>query len=166
MKIGVISDCHDQLHNLNVALEYFTANDVDSVIFCGDFCSPIPVKLGFAKFKGEVHAVFGNTEDRHLITQLSLTEVRNLKIHGEHAELEFENIKIAVTHYPFYAHALAKTGDYDAVFYGHQHSMQIDYYGKTLCANPGELLGFKEDPGFGLYDTQSNKIDIIKLKDI
>lgn len=166
MKIGVLSDSHDNLENLNKSLNYLEENNINTVIFCGDFCSPIPVNKCIATFKGEVHAVFGNTEDRHLITVLSLTTVTNLKIYGEYAELNFDNRKIAVTHYPFYANAIAKTQEYDAVFHGHNHTASKELIGKSLLVNPGELLGFKEEPRFGVYNTNDNSLDFIFVKDL
>jgi predicted phosphodiesterase len=60
MLVGVLSDIHDHLDNLRRALEIFKARGVGAVIFCGDFCSPIPPRVLAGEFKGDVHCVFGN----------------------------------------------------------------------------------------------------------
>ena len=40
MKIGVLSDTHDNLVNIRKAVEIFSKNGVEAVIHAGDFCSP------------------------------------------------------------------------------------------------------------------------------
>jgi len=122
MLLGVFSDVHDNLANLHKALKVFTDNQVQSLIFCGDFCSPIPARVMGGAFQGDIHVVFGNGDgDRFMISNIAQSQFPNLKLHGEHVELEFDGVKVAVTHYPFYARALARTGDYQAVFSGHTH---------------------------------------------
>ena len=112
MLIGVFSDIHDNIPNLKKTLALFKERDANTLIFCGDFCSPIPSReMGL--FEGEIHCVFGNGDgDRFTISQVAGSASRNLTLHGESAELNFEGVAIAVTHYPFYAKALARTGDY------------------------------------------------------
>ena len=45
MLIGVFSDVHDQLDHLDRALESFARMGADTLLFCGDFCSPIPARV-------------------------------------------------------------------------------------------------------------------------
>ena len=97
---------------------------------------------------------------------LSHTEVTNLKIYGETAELEFDGKKIAITHYPKYANALVRTGDYNAVFYGHNHTAKSENIESCLLANPGEILGAFEEPRFGIYDTETNAIEFVFVKNL
>jgi predicted phosphodiesterase len=68
-----------------------------------------------------------------------------------------------VTHYPFYAQALARTGDYQAVFSGHTHEMHQDTIGDCLWLNPGEVLGWKGRATCAVYDSQQNTAEIITL---
>ncbi|MBN1220911.1 MAG: metallophosphoesterase [Anaerolineae bacterium] len=164
MLIGVLSDIHDNLENLRRALEIFKARGVQALIFCGDFCSPIPSREMAGGFGGEIHCVFGNGDgDRFTISNVAHTQYPNLKLHGEYAELEFDGVKIAVTHYPFYAEALARTGDYQAVFCGHTHELHEERIGDCLWLNPGEVLGWKGRATCAVYDTASNSATIITL---
>lgn len=163
MKIGVFTDVHDNLKNLNYTLEYFERLSIGDIIFCGDFCSPIPAKR-MGNFKGNIHCVFGNGDgDRFKILEFSLTQFNNLKVYGEHAEIELGQRKIAVTHYPLYATALARTGDYNAVFSGHTHSIQTEVFGDCLWLNPGDVLGLNGTATFAVYDTDTNKAEIIEI---
>ena len=164
MLIGVFSDIHDNLDNLQKALAVFKSRNVDSLIFCGDFCSPIPSRVVGGEFDGDVHVVFGNGDgDRFAISNIAKTQYPNLKLHGEYAELEFDGVKVAVTHYPFYAQALARTGDYQAVFSGHTHEQTEERFGDCLWRNPGEVLGWKGSPTCAIYNTETNSAEIIAL---
>ncbi len=164
MLIGVFSDIHDNLENLRKALALFTARGVQTLIFCGDFCSPIPSRELGGGFPGEIHVVFGNGDgDRFAIANVAKNMYPNLNLHGEHAELEFDGVKIAVTHYPFYAQALARTGDYAAVFSGHTHQAHEQRFGHCLWLNPGEILGWQGPPTCAIYNTATNTAELITL---
>lgn len=164
MLIGVFSDVHDNLENLRKALTIYKERGVESLIFCGDFCSPIPSRVMGDEFAGDIHVVFGNGDgDRFAISNIARTQFSNLKLYGEYAELEFDGIKVAVTHYPFYARALARTGDYQAVFSGHTHTQREERIGDCLWLNPGEILGWQGAPTCAIYDTTANSATIITL---
>ncbi|RMF03261.1 MAG: metallophosphoesterase [Chloroflexi bacterium] len=164
MLIGVFSDVHDNLENLQAALAEFKSRGVETLIFCGDFCSPIPSREMGGGFAGDIHVVFGNGDgDRFAITGVAQKMFPNLILHGEHAELELGGAKIAVTHYPFYAQALARTGDYDAVFSGHTHQRHQQQFGDCLWLNPGEVLGWQGAPSVAVYNTQTRTAEFVEL---
>ena len=164
MIIGVCSDIHDHLDNLHKALAIFAERKVEAIVFCGDFCSPIPARVITAEFKGDIHCVFGNGDgDRFLIAGVA-QQNPHLKLHGQHAVIEFDGVKVAATHYPFYANALARTGDYQAVFSGHTHKVNIERFGECLNLNPGEVMGFTGETSCAVYDTAKNDAEIILIK--
>lgn len=166
MQIAILSDSHDQLENLEKAINYLNEINVEEMIFCGDFCSPVPVKHHFSRFKGQIHSVFGNTEDRHLITQLSLTEVQSLKMYGEYADIKVSGLKVFITHYPAYAEAVFKNNNYDLVCYGHTHTARTVSTENSLLINPGEIAGFFEEPRFAILNTKTREVKTIFIKDI
>ncbi len=164
MLIGVFSDVHDNLDNLAQAIEIFKARGVEALIFCGDFCSPIPSRAMAGQFEGDIHCVFGNGDgDRFTISNVAHGQYAHLKLHGEYAELEFEGVKVALTHYPFYAQALARTGDYQAVFSGHTHERHEERIGDCLWLNPGEVLGWQGRPSCAIYNTATNSPEFVEL---
>ena len=163
MLVGVLSDIHDNLDNLEKALSEFRSYGIETLIFCGDFCSPIPARV-LGAFDGTVHCVFGNGDgDRFAIRGFADGDFPGLKLHGEWAELELGGRSVAMTHYPFYAQALARTGDYDAVFSGHTHERQEQRVADTLWVNPGEVLGWKGRPSVVVWDTESDQADFVEL---
>ncbi len=163
MLIGVFSDVHDNLQKLKAALTLYRDRGVPVLIFCGDFCSPIPARE-MGTFAGDIHCVFGNGDgDPFTISKFANKEFPNLKLHGQHAELELGGAKIAVTHYPLYGRALARTGDYQAVFSGHTHELHEERIGNCLWLNPGEVMGWKGRSTCAIYDTATNKAEIVDL---
>lgn len=163
MLVGVLSDIHDNLAMLKQAMALLKDHNVSALIFCGDFCSPIPAReLG--AFPGDVHCVFGNGDgDPFTISKFAGKEFPNLKLHGQHAELELDGAKVAVTHYPLYGQALARTGDYRAVFSGHTHQVHEQRFGDCLWLNPGEVMGWKGRSTCAVYNTATNHAEILEL---
>ena len=182
MKIAVISDIHDNVWNLGKAMDAIMGN-ADTLICCGDLCSPFIVSLmagGFIDLP--VHIVFGNNDaDLYRITR---TANYNINLYGELAELvevdgqlislseikqngknppkETVGKQIAVNHYPALAYGLAATGNYDVVCFGHNHKFQVERLKDCLLINPGPLMGYDPEirrdvpPSYVIYDTESN----------
>ncbi len=167
MEFAIISDIHDRLDRLNQCLTILKDRGINTLIFCGDFCSPFVIKtLGESGIT--VHAVFGNNDgDRFNIT-LQAKKFHNLHLYGEYIGdteniLTLDGLKIGVTHYPFYAQTMVKTGWYDAVFFGHTHKQHKQKYGKALLMNPGEIAGVFGAPSFAIYDTQYQTSEFVEL---
>ena len=163
MIVGVLSDIHDALDNLEAGLSLLRRREVDTVLFLGDFCSPIPARV-LSAYPGVVHCVFGNGDgDRFAIRGVAESVGSALRLHGEWAELEIAGRSVALTHYPIYGRALARTGDYDGVFSGHTHERLEERFGGTLWVNPGEVLGWKGRPSLALWDTAANAVEHVVL---
>ncbi|MAG28248.1 YfcE family phosphodiesterase [Candidatus Pacearchaeota archaeon] len=161
MKIGIITDSHDRIELTQKALKIFKEQDAKAIIHCGDFCAPFMMNE-LAEFDGEVHCVFGNIDDRFLTPNRA--KELGINFHGDIAELEFDGKKIAVNHYPELAEALASTGKYDAVFYGHNHEADKKKINNTLLLNAGELMARKTGPSIAIYNTETNDAEIIKMQ--
>jgi uncharacterized protein len=166
MKIAIISDIHDNFNNLVAVLIKIKKNkEIEQVIFLGDF-----INNGIAKFLAgfslPVYAIWGNNDgDKCAITKTALDEKSNMTI-GDNVYdfLEFDNRKIFITHYPDLAKPIAKSGEYDAVFYGHNHIQNKDRIGDCLVLNPGEISGHKKSRvSFAIYDTKSNDAEFIEI---
>ena len=163
MKIAVLSDVHDNIWNLQKALKRVKKEKCKAILFCGDYCFSFVVEL-IAKLKLPTYAVFGNIDGAHYeITKL----VENMPYYyqsKEMAEIELDGKRIAICHHPKFAHGLAATGEYDAVFHGHTHKASSKLIDKTLLANPGEVTGVFTEPAFGIYDTKTNRFRHLEIK--
>ncbi len=164
MKIGVISDTHDQRERILQAIDIFNKEKVSLVVHCGDWVSPFSAAR-FKALKCPVKGVFGNNDgDKELHRQ------RNgfIEYHDEKMEIAVAGRKLFVTHghLQLLENAL-KSGRYDAVFSGHTHISHIKKEGKTLWLNPGTLVDETSDKTKGMsvaiYDTCTNNSEIIRL---
>ncbi len=157
MKIAVLSDSHDRIENLQKAIDIII-EEAEVLIHCGDYCAPFMIKE-LARFKGEIHGVFGNVDgDIYLMMKFG-REIPRLKLYHPLGEISPDDKKIAFVHYPQIARGLAATGDYDAVFYGHTHQFKNEKIGRTLFINVGEIMGKNSAPSFVIYDTASNLVE-------
>lgn len=161
MRIAILSDIHDNIWTLESALK--RARAAETMIFCGDFCAPFTLKQMAASFAKPIHAVFGNNDgDRFLLTKMA-AQFSHVTLHGEFAEIEVGGRRIAVNHYPEIARAVAASGQYAAVFYGHNHTHKVERIGNTDLINPGEIMGRFGQVTFVFYDTERQQTETVKI---
>lgn len=166
MKIGVIADIHDNAHNAVLALELLIQKDVKQILFLGDFCG-VGISIILKSSPVPVFSIWGNNDgDQTIITKFSLEEGSNLSVgFGTYDVLEIDNRKIFITHFPLIAKSMAKSGDYDAVFYGHNHLKNKDKISDCLLMNPGEVGAYKTGLAtYAIYDTETNDGEIFEIE--
>lgn len=156
MHIAVISDIHDNIWNLERALEMVKKYQPQALLMLGDLCSPFIVAQLAKAIECPIHIVFGNNDgDTFLISKVA-SDFTHVMLHGQFAEFEFGGRRIAINHYPDISERIAQSGVYDAVFSGHDHKRYTHTFGKTLWANPGEIMGRFGKPSFGVYETEAH----------
>ena len=139
MKIGIMADTHDHLPRTRQALERFLGAGVEHVLHAGDVCSPF-VLLLFREFKVPISAVFGNNDGEWLLL-VKLCEGAGQIKKGPLA-LELGGRRVALMHEPVFVEALADSGHFDLIVYGHTHDLVEQRRGRALIANPGECCGY------------------------
>ena len=165
-KIAIISDSHDNLANIYKMLDYLKKEKIKIMIHCGDVCAPSVMKEIADKFDGEIHLVFGNVDgDQEKMKELA-EGLNNLTIYGQVGELDLDGKKIAWCHFPWQAERLAESSKYDLVFYGHDHKPWEKKIGKTVLRNPGTLAGLFAKATFAVYNTETDKAELILLEKI
>jgi hypothetical protein len=162
MLIGVMSDSHDHLERLEKAIPHILRADL--VVHCGDLCSPFMIRrLGEALSGIPVHVVFGNNDgDRFLMAQVA-RDFENIRLHGEFMQIEMEGVRLAAYHEPEVALPLARSGMYDWVFYGHDHTADHRAEGECHLLNPGELMGMNGPSTVALVDTAAEDVKFIEV---
>ena len=164
MRIAVISDIHDNVWKLAAALD--AARDADALVCCGDLCSPFIVHQLGRGFLKPIHAVFGNNDGDLFRITANARQYGHIRIHGELFRGEFDGQRVAANHYDHIARAIAASGEFDVVCYGHNHVYEVARIGRTLAINPGAIMGamFTADGGrtdvastFVIYDTVSRE---------
>lgn len=166
MKIAIISDIHENFHNLGLFLNDVKKYDIKKIIFLGDFMNNWIAKL-LAASEIPVYAVWGNNDgDKVAITKTALSQWSNLEVWFDTFDIiEIENRKIFLTHYPMLAKPMAKSWDFDAVFYWHNHLYNIDQTNNCIIVNPWEISAHKTSKAtFAIYDSETNQAEIITLQ--
>jgi hypothetical protein len=159
VKVAILSDIHDNIWKLSDVLKEIGERGAEAMICCGDLCAPFVIPQLAEGFAGEIHIVFGNNDgDTFRIAQQAL-RYEHVRLHGEFAELTLGGRRFAVTHFPEIGRALAKSGQYDVVCYGHDHQFHISHEGQTLLVNPGEVMGRFGASTFVLYDTEAHRAE-------
>ncbi|MBI5072089.1 metallophosphoesterase [Candidatus Falkowbacteria bacterium] len=166
MRIAILSDSHDNLPNIEKALDWISRENIKFIIHCGDLAAPsVLSQVIMPKFSGEFHFVHGNVGDPELLEKVA-KNFPNVKIHGEIGKIEVDGKKIAFTHFPEKAQELAKKGTFDLVFYGHTHKPWEEKIGQTRLVNPGTLAGMFYKATFAVYDTETDKLELKILERI
>lgn len=164
MKIGIISDTHDDVKYTKLAIEIFKKEGADYVFHLGDFVSPPIVRL----FKGiKLIAVFGNNDGYKFVLSKAFNEIDG-EIKGDFGIVEVDGLKTALYHgeYAEISEALARSGQYDVVFTGHWHTSSMQKFGNTLWISVGSAKKeFAENnrPIVGIFETKTKKIEFVDI---
>lgn len=133
MLIGLISDTHDNMVQIKKAVDLFNDRKVGHVIHAGDYTSPFTFRI-LRELKCDFTGIFGNNDGDKLL----LSKMSEGKIHPQPHIFELGGKKIVMMHEHHVADALADSGHFDVVVYGHLHKADVRKRGKTLIINPGE----------------------------
>ena len=176
MKIGIISDTHDNLRGLKRAIEILKEQKVEQLIHCGDWVSPFTLEFFDEEMKGfniPIQTVVGNNSGDIKRTLASNSKMNNPIEWPKRVtlELKLEGKKGIVYHGDDYAilNALIDSQKYDVIFTGHTHSPRNEVIGKTLVLNPGSTSfacegKILEEASLAVYDTSTQKAEHIFFK--
>lgn len=138
MKIGVMSDSHDNLPLIRKAVERLKQEKVELVLHAGDFVAPFTAGA-LSELDTRLVGVFGNNDGDKLFLRRRFQEFGD--IYEDYAEIELASRKIVIMHQPKFLDVLATSSVYDLVVYGHTHHIDIRP-GPPLVLNPGECGGW------------------------
>ena len=160
MKIGILSDSHDNLPALERIVERFNAEKVDLVLHAGDFVSPF-TSIPLAKLRAPFVGVFGNNDGDRIYLIRRFEGIGTLHS-GLHA-FEVGGIRIALMHEPQAVDALTASGAYDLIVYGHTHKLDLRP-GSPAVVNPGEAGGWLSGRSTAVvFDAGTGRPELIAL---
>jgi len=168
MKICILSDSHDNRILLAAAVEEAQALGAEVVIHCGDLVAPNMLKM-FRKLEMPVHLIHGNnTGDLYTLSRMAHEPGSHIHFHGQDAGIELGGRRVFMVHYPHYARAMACTGDWDVVCYGHDHKVALEQVpnikgGTTWLVNPGTVGGVAGPATYILADLEALSFEIREL---
>lgn len=160
MKIGIVSDTHNNLKNIFKICEIFNSNSIDLVIHTGDISLPKALKA-FDNLEMEMIGVFGNNDLGEKVDLINTSKNLNcLLFDGPHS-LKIDNLNISIVHDPKdISDDLLKKSN--IIFHGHTHRYNLETVQDTVIFNPGECAGMMEGKNkVGILET--NPVEIITI---
>jgi len=165
MKIGLMSDSHDAVHLVEKAVKVFLHFECQYLFHAGDFVSP----FAFQKmecFPGPVYSVFGNNEGEKPIIRQIASNFPEWVLEDEILETKIGTCRIAMKHRDKGVRSLAHSGDFDYVFYGHTHRVDVSFERNVHIVNPGETCGYLTgNPTVSVIDLDQGHVEILRLHD-
>jgi putative phosphoesterase len=163
MKIGVLSDSHENVANFEVALADYRAQGIIQVIHCGDMTTAATARSldGF-----EVVYVDGNMDQGLPEIYRTLRDLNSHSVVLPTFEGELGGASIGVTHgdNENELRRLVDSGKHQYVFHGHTHRRRDDMQGATRIYNPGALGGLQfESRSYSILDLDTGAITLIEL---
>lgn len=143
MRIGILSDSHDQVERTAGAVALLAAEGAETLIHCGDLTGP-EVVHAIAESGLSCHYVLGNNDfDRKGIERAVVATGGTML--GWAAELAWAGCRIGVTH----GHLMGEfrrlvKAQPDYLLFGHSHQWLNERDGPTRQINPGALYRARE----------------------
>ena len=163
MKIGIISDTHDQLVRINEAINVFQNEKVEAVIHCGDFIAPFALKI-FQKLPCPFYSVFGNNDGEKQGLWKTAQGFGGELFDPPHL-YTIGGKRILVFHDPpKWEKMSSRASPPDYILYGHTHQPEFTKQHGIPIINPGEACGWLTGKAFmGILDLDSGEYVSISL---
>jgi hypothetical protein len=137
MRIGVVSDTHNQLGNVARIVELLNASRVERVVHTGDITQARTLEL-FARLDVQLFGVFGNNDEREPLA--AAAQRLGFRLGEPPLELAWAGRRIVVVHDPRDLDG-ALGPEHSLALHGHTHRRVAEQRGGCLVFNPGECAG-------------------------
>jgi putative phosphoesterase len=157
VRIGIVSDSHDNVPLIDAAVAAFRDKGAEVLIHAGDFVAPFAVKR-FLKLGVPIIAVFGNCDGEHKVIGELLPDA------GSGARRETLGGRSVIV-----VHSLEWLGedehaDADVIVCGHTHKPELSGYG-PIVINPGECGGWVTGRCTAAFlDTETMEPELFELR--
>ncbi len=163
MKIGVLSDTHDNLSNTTAVLSAFRERGIETIVHCGDLTSP-EMASHFEGFR--VILTIGNMDHTTGAIKKRLEKMREDNFVGMVFKGKLGGAPVAATH----SHVagkimeLVQEGRFKWIFHGHTHEKRDEVIQGVRVVNPGALGGLGREPRtFCIVDLDAGDVEFIKV---
>ncbi|MDE0036979.1 MAG: YfcE family phosphodiesterase [Gammaproteobacteria bacterium] len=161
MKIGVVSDTHNNLGNVREIVRLFNAAGVDRVVHTGDITKAKTLDV-LAGLDAPLYGVYGNNDVER--ESLDARAARyGFVFRDPPLELDWASRRIVVVHDPRDLGQLGVDG-HDLALHGHTHMARCEHQQGLLVFNPGECAGhMKGYNAVGVVDLGTLKTTLLKF---
>jgi uncharacterized protein len=137
LRIGVVSDTHNQLRNVARIVELFNAARVERVVHTGDITQARTLEA-FEALAAPLVGVFGNNDERGPLR--AAAERAGVRLEEPPLSLAWAERRLLVLHDPHFLSEI-ELAEHDVVLHGHTHRAVCERRGGALVFNPGECAG-------------------------
>ena len=163
MRIGVLSDTHDNVSNLIFALETLRERGIDTVVHCGDL-TDFDLFSHFSDFRliyliGNMDVSPGTVQQR--VNRISPDNFAGLVFTGK-----LDGVWVAATHSHLEGQvmSLVRERRYQWLFHGHTHRRRDETIRGTRVVNPGALGGSaRSSHSFCMVDLGAGDLEFIRV---
>jgi putative phosphoesterase len=141
MRIGVISDTHDNTRNVARIVEVLRAARVERVIHTGDITRADTLRV-LAGVEVPLFGVYGNNDIERDALRRAAADI-GMELVEPPLDLYWAGRRITVVH-DRHAHAGLALAERDVLLHGHEHRYSLERVNGTLVFNPGECAGWLE----------------------
>ena len=157
MILGVVSDTHNRISNIEKIIDIFNSNNVDKVIHTGDITQAKSLEK-FSRLNSPLYGVFGNNDlQEEGLKEISDKEGFSFK--DPPFTIELGGRKIVILHEPDnLEEIISQIDSVDLIVHGHTHRYRSEIVNGIKIFNPGESAGIL--PGknaVGLIDLSNLK---------
>ena len=160
MRVGVVSDTHNNLKNVRTIVELFNAEQVDRVIHTGDISQAKTLDV-LAGLHAPVFGVFGNNDQEREALQDAI-ERHGFVFQDPPLHLNWCQRSIVVVHDPL--EFAGNLQDQELALHGHTHRYRHEKSGNSIIFNPGECAGMMTGRNsVGVVDLRTLECRVIKF---
>jgi len=178
MKIGVISDVHDNMRSASRVVDYLNKQKIGLLIHCGDWDMPFTMR-SYLELKCPIKSVMGNGDPdfqkfKYQLQNLDVLKGLEIEFDEVFHDFEIDGKRVGVFHgnSKNFINLILESQLFDVFCVGHTHKPKVEKKGKTLVINPGSLVGYYYELGgevpitFAIYDSNSNEAEIVEFEKI
>jgi len=161
MRVGVISDTHDNARNVARIVAVLRDARVERVIHTGDITRASTLRL-LAGIAVPVFGVYGNNDVEREQLAEAAAEL-GFELAEPPLELHWAGRRITVVH-DRRAHPQLELAARDVLLHGHDHRYAFERVAGTLVFNPGECAGWLEGRNaVGVLDLERLEADLLRF---
>ncbi len=139
MRIGVVSDTHNNLKNVARIVALFNDAGVERVIHTGDVTRPGTLER-FADLDAPLIGVYGNNDMGERPELAAVARRLGFEFSAPPLDLTWHGRRILVVHDPLDFQGVISI-HHDVALHGHTHRLRIERDAGRLWFNPGECAG-------------------------
>jgi uncharacterized protein len=161
MRIGIVSDTHNNLRNVERIVRIFNEAGVERIIHTGDITQAKTLEV-FRHLDAPMYGVFGNNDQERESLAAAMTH-HGFVFREPPFELTWLDRRIVVVHDPLELDGVLGR-DHDLALHGHTHLYRYERRERQVIFNPGECAGHMR--GFnaiGVMDLGDLSVEILKF---